>query len=168
MISVVPEDWKFLFVGSQESITFLNQSLGVQRQEARGKLDMVLLPSNYSVKGQEPLSRTMTDLWFWKWLGGDSNWDWREPYLDEMIIGPDGKETRRTQVEWMLVFQTDSIMCANSGVSLNSWLDWDYVGAPWLAHTCPFFWMNRPNACVGTPMMDMVVMVASRSAASAA
>jgi len=30
-----------------------------------------------------------------------------------------------------LIFQTDSIMCANSGVSLNSWLDYDYVGAPW-------------------------------------
>ncbi|CUS08565.1 unnamed protein product [Tuber aestivum] len=131
MISVVPEDWKFQFVGSEASIQFLNRSLGVQRQEARGKLEMVVLPNTWSVKGQEPLSRTMTDIEFWKWVGGKSSWDWTDPYTDQMITGPDGSETKRTQVEWVLIFQTDSIMCANSGVSLNSWLDYDYVGAPW-------------------------------------
>ena len=131
MISVVPEDWKFQFVGSEASIQFLNKSLGVQRHEARGKLEMVVLPNTWSVKGQEPLSRTMTDIEFWKWVGGKSSWDWTDPYIDQMITGPDGTEIKRTQVEWVLIFQTDSIMCANSGVSLNSWLDYDYVGAPW-------------------------------------
>lgn len=123
MISVVPPDWRFLFMGSEESIAFLNTSLPVQMHEANGKLDMEQIPENWTVKGQEELSVTMTSTEFWEHIGGRSQWDWRNPWLD--------RAKTRSQVEWMLIFQTDSIMCANSKVSLNKWLDYDWVGAPW-------------------------------------
>jgi len=33
-------------------------------------------------------------------------------------------------VEWLMKYEADSIMCANSGDSLNDWLDYDWAGAP--------------------------------------
>lgn len=108
MISVVPPDWRFLFLGSNESIAHINASLPVQNHERNGKLDIRLLPDNITVNGQEPTSQTFTNLWFY----------------EEVIGGNRG-------VENLLVFQSDSILCANSELSLNDWLEYDWVGAPW-------------------------------------
>ncbi|KAL5351823.1 hypothetical protein ACLOAV_003684 [Pseudogymnoascus australis] len=33
--------------------------------------------------------------------------------------------------EHLLVFQTDSMLCANARQSINEWLHFDWVGAPW-------------------------------------
>ncbi|KAI4118055.1 MAG: hypothetical protein LQ345_001820 [Seirophora villosa] len=55
--------------------------------------------------GQEQISRFLTTLW-----------------LYEKVLQP---------AEWLLVFQTDSILCANSDGNLDDWLDYDWVGAPW-------------------------------------
>lgn len=33
-------------------------------------------------------------------------------------------------VEWLLKFESDAIMCANSDKSLNDWLHYDWAGAP--------------------------------------
>jgi hypothetical protein len=33
-------------------------------------------------------------------------------------------------VEWILKYESDSILCANSQESLNDWLDWHWAGAP--------------------------------------
>ncbi|KAK6356627.1 hypothetical protein TWF718_000971 [Orbilia javanica] len=105
MINVVPPDWSFRFYGSQESINHLNHSLPIQMWERLGKLTMELVPSNLTLHGQQELSRTFTNLWFY-----------------ETLLAP---------AEYLLVFQTDSIMCANSGMNLNDWLHFDWVGAPW-------------------------------------
>jgi len=58
-----------------------------------------------STAGQEMISRFLTNRWIY-----------------ETVLQP---------AEWLLVFQTDSILCANSRQSLNEWLDYDWVGAPW-------------------------------------
>ncbi|EPS35262.1 hypothetical protein H072_11521 [Dactylellina haptotyla CBS 200.50] len=108
MITVVPPDWRFLFLGTNESIAHLNASLPVQMHERNGKLDLRLVPDNLSVAGQEQTSKTFTNLWFY----------------EEVLGGKRG-------VENLLVFQTDSILCANSELSINDWLDYDWVGAPW-------------------------------------
>jgi len=105
MVSVVPPDWRFLFLGSQESINHINTSRAVQHHERNGKLDMRLIPNNVSIAGQEEVSQLLTSNWFY-----------------DQMIGP---------AEWLLHFQSDSIMCANSELSLNSWLKYDWVGAPW-------------------------------------
>ena len=105
MMSVLPNDWRFLFIGSEASLELMNASLPVQLHQRNGKLDLQLLPENVTLLTQEDISRLMTDLWFY--------------------------ETQIGKAEWLLVFQTDSIMCANSEESLNDWLDYDWVGAPW-------------------------------------
>ncbi|KAH0605349.1 uncharacterized protein H6S33_004571 [Morchella sextelata] len=129
MTTVVPPDWHFLFLGSRASIAHLTRSHAIRHQVSLGKLALTLIPPRANVTGQEALSQTLTDPWFWTWLGGAERWRWEEQWVD----GDGGGEGagRRAQVEWVLVFQSDSILCANSGVSLDEWLLYDWVGAPW-------------------------------------
>ncbi|ORY70003.1 uncharacterized protein BCR38DRAFT_384612 [Pseudomassariella vexata] len=104
-MSVVPPDWRFRFMGSTESVNFINQSMAIREQVAAGKLDLTYIPSNMSTAGQEMISRFLTTLW-----------------LYETVLQP---------AEWLLVFQTDSILCANSQQTLNNYLEYDWIGAPW-------------------------------------
>ncbi|KAI0200493.1 hypothetical protein F4808DRAFT_460843 [Astrocystis sublimbata] len=104
-IAVVPPDWRFRFMGSDESVAAVNKSQAVRAQVASGKLDLTLIPANMSTMGQEAISQFLTTLW-----------------LYETVLQP---------AEWLLVFQTDSILCANSRQNLNDYLDYDWVGAPW-------------------------------------
>ncbi|KAI1757779.1 hypothetical protein F4782DRAFT_546892 [Xylaria castorea] len=104
-IAVVPPDWRFRFMGSLESVAALNGSYAVRAQVASGKLDLTYIPGNMSTDGQEMISRFLTNLW-----------------LYETVLRP---------AEWLLLFQTDSILCANSRQNLNNFLDYDWVGAPW-------------------------------------
>lgn len=104
MISVVPPDWRFLFLGSNKSVISVGRSLATQVQQADGKLDLNQVPEKWSIDSKEGVYRMLTDMNFY----------------NEVIPG----------VEWMLKFEADSIMCANSGESLNNWLDYSWAGAP--------------------------------------
>ncbi|KAK5664201.1 hypothetical protein OQA88_417 [Cercophora sp. LCS_1] len=104
-ISVVPPDWRFRFMGSIESVTLINSSVAIREQVAAGKLDLSYIPANMTTGSQEEISRFLTNLWLY--------------------------ETYLAPAEWLLVFQTDSMLCANSRKNLNDYLDYDWVGAPW-------------------------------------
>lgn len=81
-MSVVPPDWRFRFMGSEESVAAINASVAIQHQVNIGKLDLTYIPKNMSTAGQELISRFLTNLW-----------------LYETVLQP---------AEWLLVFQTDS------------------------------------------------------------
>lgn len=104
-MGVVPPDWRFRFMGSEESVASINSSLAIRNQVATGKLDLTYIPGNMSTGSQEMISRFLTTLWIY-----------------ETVLQP---------AEWLLVFQTDSILCANARQSINNWLEYDWVGAPW-------------------------------------
>ena len=104
-ISVVPPDWRFRFMGSMESLAQINKSVAIREQVAAGKLDLTYIPSNMTTGSQEEISQFLTTLW-----------------LYEVVLQP---------AEWLLVFQTDSILCANSKKNINDYLEYDWVGAPW-------------------------------------
>jgi hypothetical protein len=104
-ISVVPPDWQFRFMGSPLSVASVNRSVAIQNQVASRKLDLTYIPANMSTNGQEEISQFLTTLW-----------------LYEVVLRP---------AEWLLVFQTDSMLCANSRLNLNDFLEYDWVGAPW-------------------------------------
>ncbi|ERT01532.1 uncharacterized protein SPSK_07560 [Sporothrix schenckii 1099-18] len=108
-ISVVPPDWRFRFMGSIESVKKINESVAIQEQVKAGKLDLTYIPSNMSTGSQEEISRFLTTRW-----------------LYEVVLQP---------AEWLLVFQTDSILCANSQHNLNEYLEYDWIGAPWSTHS---------------------------------
>ncbi|KAF8859596.1 hypothetical protein BDZ45DRAFT_353050 [Acephala macrosclerotiorum] len=104
MISVVPPDWRFMFIGSNKSVISVSRSFATQYQEANGKLDLVVLPKPWSIDSKEDVYRLLTDLRFY----------------DEFL----------PEVEWLLKFESDSIMCARSDDSLNDWLHYSWAGAP--------------------------------------
>jgi len=104
MIAVVPPDWRFMFIGTNKSVASVSRSFATQYHEANGKLDLVPLPAPFSIESKEHVYRLLTDLRFY----------------DQYLEG----------VEWMLKFESDSIMCANSNDSLNDWLEYDWAGAP--------------------------------------
>ena len=82
----------------------VSRSFATQYQEANGKLDLAVLPKPWSIDSKEDVYRLLTDIRFY----------------DEFLPG----------VEWLLKFESDSIMCANSDDSLNDWLDYSWAGAP--------------------------------------
>ncbi|KXJ94348.1 hypothetical protein Micbo1qcDRAFT_220918 [Microdochium bolleyi] len=104
-MSVIPPDWRFRFMGSRESVDFVQQSFAIRQQVGLGKLDLTYIPSNMTTSGSEAISQFLTNLWVY-----------------ETLLQP---------AEWLLVFQTDSMLCANSRQNLDDYLDYDWVGAPW-------------------------------------
>ncbi|KAI9746429.1 MAG: hypothetical protein M1818_000142 [Claussenomyces sp. TS43310] len=104
MMTVVPPDWRFLFIGSNRSVIHIGRSFGAKFQQATGKLDLMVAPKPWTIDSKEDVFRMLTDVRFY----------------DELLPG----------VEWMLKFESDSIMCANSVDSLNDWLDYHWAGAP--------------------------------------
>ncbi|KAI0104124.1 hypothetical protein GGR51DRAFT_572807 [Nemania sp. FL0031] len=104
MISVVPPDWRFIFVGTNRSTASVGRSNAAKHQQAVGKLDLLVLPTPWEIDSKEKIFRLLTDIRFY----------------DEFLPG----------VEWLLKYEYDSILCANSATSLNEWLDWDWAGAP--------------------------------------
>jgi hypothetical protein len=104
MISVVPPDWRFVFVGSEKSVLSLGRSFAMKHQQIIGKLDLMVLPEPWQIDTKEMVFRLLTDMRFY----------------DEFLPG----------VEWILRFESDSIMCANAEHSLDEWLEWSWAGAP--------------------------------------
>ncbi|KAK2022599.1 hypothetical protein LX32DRAFT_602539 [Colletotrichum zoysiae] len=104
MTSVVPPDWRFLFIGSNKSVISVARSYGIKHQQVIGKLDLMVLPEPWRIDTKEHVFRLLTDMRFY----------------DEFLPG----------VEWILKFESDSILCSNSPTSLNEWLGWSWAGAP--------------------------------------
>lgn len=104
MMAVVPSDWRFLFVGSNLSVTSVGRSHATKAHIATGKLDLRVIPKLWRLENREDQCRIMTDMRFY----------------ERLLPG----------VEWLLKFESDSIMCANSGISLDEWLSFDWAGAP--------------------------------------
>lgn len=104
-IYALPPDWHFRFMGSRASVAHVNKSAAIREQVRLGKLDLGLSPSNLSTAGQEMISRFFTTLW-----------------LYEKVLQP---------AEVLLVFQSDSMVCANSKHNVDEYTQYDWVGAPW-------------------------------------
>lgn len=84
-MSTLPPDWRFRFMGSEESVVYVNRSAAIRQQARAGKLDLTHIPKNMTTNGQEDISRFLTNRW-----------------LYETVLAP---------AEWLLIFQTDSTCC---------------------------------------------------------
>ncbi|RDA84917.1 hypothetical protein CP532_5165 [Ophiocordyceps camponoti-leonardi (nom. inval.)] len=83
----------------------MNASAAVRQRVRQGKLKLASIPDNTSVASEEMISRFLTSSWLY----------------DEAVA----------PAEWLLIFQTDSVLCASSRVGLDHFLPYDWVGAPW-------------------------------------
>lgn len=104
MINTVPPDWRFVFIGTEKSVVSVGRAFATKHQQVIGKMDLMVLPEPWEIESKESVFRLLTDLRFY----------------DEFLPG----------VEWILKYEHDSILCSNSGKSLNDWLDWSWAGAP--------------------------------------
>ncbi|KND87925.1 hypothetical protein TOPH_07409 [Tolypocladium ophioglossoides CBS 100239] len=104
-ISVLPPDWRVLFLGSPPSLAAINASAAIRTHARAGKLVLRPIPANMSTAGPEMISRFLT-----------------APWLYETAVAP---------AEWLLVFQADSMLCANSKLDVDGFLGYDWLGAPW-------------------------------------
>ncbi|APA08998.1 hypothetical protein SS1G_02863 [Sclerotinia sclerotiorum 1980 UF-70] len=106
-ISVLPGPWVFRFVGSPEANSFISASSSLSAHIKTGKLVITELPGKYAITDPETISMTLTDPTFYK--------DFLAP------------------AEWLLVFQSDSIICAASKHNIEEYVSANYswVGAPW-------------------------------------
>lgn len=103
----VPPAWPVRLVGSQEAFSIVMLSSSMARHIKSGKLVLTELPDFYPVHDSEALSQTLTNLTFYS--------EFLQP------------------AEWVLFFQTDSMICSASEQSLDDWVEKGYtwVGAPW-------------------------------------
>ncbi len=106
-ITTLPPQWVVRMVGSTEAFSVVQESFSLSRYIKSGKLNLTEIPDSYPVSNNEDLSATLTNLTFYS-----------------EFLAP---------AEWLLVFQTDSIICSASNQSLDDWVDKNYtwVGAPW-------------------------------------
>jgi hypothetical protein len=110
MTTVIPPEWRFVFIGSEELVKRVSRSAPVRRMVLNGKMRLASverwtdgwrgMPDVHEIS-----SRLLTNITF----------------LDEQFAG----------VENLLVFRSGSILCANAQQSVNDFLDYDFVGAQW-------------------------------------
>jgi hypothetical protein len=82
MMSVIPDDWRFVFMGSEDSVEFVKQSAAMRSKIESGKLEIQYIPSNVTLMTPVDNSEFFTSLW-----------------LYEVALHP---------AEWILSYQTDS------------------------------------------------------------
>lgn len=87
MIAVSPPDWRFMFIGTPQSVIGISRSFAIQYHEVNGKINLVVLQKPFSIENEEHVYRLLTNSKF--------------------------NDTYMNRVEWMLEFESDSIMCAN-------------------------------------------------------
>ncbi|KAI9646481.1 hypothetical protein NHQ30_004474 [Ciborinia camelliae] len=104
MTSVIPSEWTFKFMGSNTSIDYLLQFHHLRDLVASNKLTLVPLPPQWEVNSRESISQMFTDPELYKSL---------------------------SPAEHLLVFQPDAIICTKAPTTLNDFLQYDYIGAPW-------------------------------------
>lgn len=103
-LSGLPPDWPFVFWGSTQNIAQLRSSTVIKPHIESGRLNLTVLPSWIDLHDNEFVSRFLSKPWFYNQF--------------------------QPEAEWLFLFQMDSILCSNSGDSIENWLGYDYVGAP--------------------------------------
>lgn len=103
MMFLVPPEWRFVFIGTANSVATMGRIMSIRHQQVIGKLDLMVLPEPWEIDTKEKTYRLLTDIRFY----------------DEFLPG----------VEYILKYEHDSILCANSQVSVNEWLEWSWAGA---------------------------------------
>ncbi|KAI0996969.1 hypothetical protein K3495_g11214 [Podosphaera aphanis] len=103
MMLTLPPDFRFKFIGSKQSALVVGRSFATQQHIVDGKLDLMVLPMPWEIDSNEHIYRLLTDMRFYN------------EFLSE--------------VEWLVKFESDSIMCAQSRDSLDEWLEYSWAGA---------------------------------------
>ena len=101
--SVLGPNWPIVLFTNPSTNPLLDASAPFQRAVEEGRIEIRALPKDTSFKNHAAVSELLTAPWFWEQLA------------------PAGH---------VLLFQADSILCSNSKTKMESFLEYDFVGAP--------------------------------------
>jgi hypothetical protein len=100
----LPEGWKIqiFHMGSGQSKAGIDINTGLMRLIDKGPVILTLIPQSI-LRKKKRLIELITELWLW-----------------ENMIAPR-----------VLMFGGNSVICSNSIYTIESFSEWDYIGAPW-------------------------------------
>lgn len=101
--SVLGPSWPILIYTSAEGVGQFSTSSALGRYLKSGSIQIRTLPQTVLFTNSDSVNAFMTDKWFWEDLAPAEN---------------------------ILLFQSDSMLCANAARSVDDFFDYDFVGAP--------------------------------------
>ncbi|OBT58133.1 hypothetical protein VE04_01665 [Pseudogymnoascus sp. 24MN13] len=101
--SVLGPTWPIKIFTTQAAMVNLSTSAAFERKIADKSISFVLLPETETFKEHSSVSAFFSKPWFWQQLA---------------------------PAERVLMFQSDSIICANSRRTVDDFLEYDFIGAP--------------------------------------
>lgn len=101
--SVLGPDWTFRVVHGMENIELLSKSPLIQRLINSGHLKLIQLPQEVNLTTFTGVNHFYTNPWLW---------------------------TNLAPAEKVLIFQADAMLCANSLRTIDEFLEYDFIGAP--------------------------------------
>jgi len=102
--TVLGPEWPIiLFTSPSPKLSAINASSAFQRAIARGHINVVAIPADAKFNTAETVSAFLTSTWFWDQLA---------------------------PADYVLLFQSDSIICANAPQKVEDFFEYDFIGAP--------------------------------------
>ncbi|KAL3425472.1 hypothetical protein PVAG01_02263 [Phlyctema vagabunda] len=101
--TVLGSDWPILIYTSAEAVGQFSTSAALSRHLRQGTIQIRILPSSVLFTNSNSVNEFMTKTWLWESLAPAEN---------------------------ILIFQSDSMLCANAARSVDDFFAYDFVGAP--------------------------------------
>jgi hypothetical protein len=101
--SVLGPTWPIIIYTSAESVGQFSASAALSRYLKSGAIQVRMLPQTVLFTNSDSVNQFMTTPWLWENLA---------------------------PAEHILIFQSDSMLCANAARSVDDYFDYDFVGAP--------------------------------------
>jgi hypothetical protein len=105
--TVLGPTWPILVYTSAESVGLFSASAALSRYLHSGVIQIRILPQTILFTNSDSVNAFMTKPWLWESLA---------------------------PAEHILIFQSDSMLCANAARSVEDFFEYDFVGAPIAAH----------------------------------
>ncbi|TVY48000.1 hypothetical protein LOCC1_G001687 [Lachnellula occidentalis] len=101
--SVLGDGWPIIILTSMESVSQFSASSALGRYLQSGIVQVRVLPQDLMLTDEDAFNRFLTQKWLWENL---------------------------SPAEHILLFQSDSMLCANAARSVDDYFEYDFVGAP--------------------------------------
>jgi hypothetical protein len=105
--SVLGPSWPIVIYTSSENLGIFSSSAALGRHLRSGIISIRILPSTVLFTNSDSVSAFLTKPWLWENL---------------------------TPATYVLMFQSDSMLCANAARSVEDFFEYDFVGAPIAPH----------------------------------
>lgn len=114
-MAVVPSEWSFRFMGSEESLALLESNPMIRRYMTQEKLFIDLIPYDVveNINSYKKVNHLLTRPWLYE------EWLW--------------------PAKWLFLFQDDSMICSASKLTLNDFVDedWSFIGGSAYSNSVP-------------------------------